>query len=507
MRFRIFYTILVIAASQSVNAQDIYNRHNIFNTILDAKGRINPYSLSGNPAFLPYDSRDQLLSVESNWSSTDGGYKKFLEPGIERTYDLDFTGKKHLDKNQIFKGMFSLTRLERHDWNWLAVKNYNNGSPFLLGDSTSGRTRYNGIFMNAQYSAYLTERFLTGFSISYGVDEGLKEIAPRPTSNHRDMDITVGAAYNIIPEFAAGLSFRTFDFLEQINYREDEGALYDETIIFKIRGFDYPLRISKKVESRISYHNRYYFNSDFFYNSSDLTAVAYLGAGTEQIVIKEDLSNPRIEGYWNNDLVKAGVNFKYNLGYSWSAGLSYKMTRNEMWARHPLFNVLLMNNNIYVHEASAGFEHIFSTRLSAGVELGGEFTDNKMDDFYGNVSYGYKLSGYNAMVGVNYIWSDYLKTFIVIGGGNKKNSDLNISNEFPSSYFQNSRYIDLAYLNNDLFTTRIHLNAEIQTGFPGIINLYVTYINNSVTGDGAPEFSSAQRSFLNAAVEFKVKVF
>jgi hypothetical protein len=506
MKLRIIYLLILTAFTQLLNAQNIYNRHQVFGTIMDASSDIHPYNISGNPAFLQFDSRDQLLSVESNWNNVEGDYKRFLEPGAERLYRLDFSGKKNLDSSQIFKGMFSLNRLERHNWNWLSVKNYDSGSPFLLGDATSGRTRYNGIFMNAQYSNNLTKKFTGGFSISYAVDEGLKEVAPRPTSDHRDIDVTLGGAYKITSDLSAGLSFRVFDLLEQINYREDESSIYQETLLLKLRGFDYPLLISKKVESRFSYHNRYYFNSDLFYNNPLITISAYLGAGTEHIVIKENMSSPLFEGYWNNDLLNGGVVTRINISKDWSAGLSYALNSKKMWAKHPAFNVLIMENNINIHEASAGLQYNFSEKLTGGIEIKGEFTDNDYNDYYGNISYSYKNTGFNALAGINYRWNDDLVTTLAAGGGSNKNTNNSIISNTPSEFFLNSRYIDLLYIDADLFTTRVHMNTEINTGFPGIIIIHMAYINNKVDGD-IPVYSSADRSYFNAAVELKIKVY
>jgi hypothetical protein len=506
MKLKVIYLLILTASAQLLNAQNIYNRHQVFGTIMDASSDIHPYNISGNPAFLQLDSGDQLLSVESNWNNVEGDYKKFLEPGTERLYRLDFSGKKNLDSSQIFKGMFSLNRLERHNWYWLSVKNYDTGSPFLLGDLSSGRTRYNGIFMNAQYSNNFTKKFTGGFSISYAVDEGLKEVAPRPTSEHRDIDVTLGGAYRITSDLSAGLSFRVFDMLEQINYREDESSIYQETMLLKLRGFDYPLIISKKVESRYSYHNRYYLNSDLFYNIPFITASAYFGAGTEQIVVKENISNPLFEGYWNNDLLNGGVVARISLSKDWSAGLSYKLNSKKMWAKHPAYNVLIMENNINIQEASAGLQYDFTDNFSGGIELKGELTENDYKDYYGDVSYSYKRTGFNALAGIDYRWSDDLRTTLAAGGGSNKNSSSSIITNTPSLFFLLSRHIDLLYIDADLFTTRIHLNTEINTSFPGIIIIHMAYINNKVDGD-IPVYSSADRSYFNAAVELKINVY
>src|SRR5690606_11463407 len=147
-------------------------------------------------------------------------------------------------------------------------------------------------FMNAQYSARLFNRLLTGFSINYYVDEGLKEVSPRPTSDHRDIDAGIGIGYELNNNLSLGGSLRAYDYNESIQYSEDIEAIYAETILFKFRGLDLPEIIKKTSESRASYHNGYDGKLDLFYSDINISAALFGGNNLEHITFKDNLSNP-----------------------------------------------------------------------------------------------------------------------------------------------------------------------------------------------------------------------
>ena len=64
--------------------------------------------------------------------------------------------------------------------------------------------------MSAEYCNKLSDRFLLGSSLKYSVDEGLKEITPKPTSNHREIDFRAGSGYNFNEKISAGLVVNVF---------------------------------------------------------------------------------------------------------------------------------------------------------------------------------------------------------------------------------------------------------------------------------------------------------
>ena len=503
-RFLISY-LLVQLISPCSQGQDIYNPYNHFKTIFESGAKANPYYLSSNPAYLNYDGQDELLSILGSIDNTSGDFKNFFDPETERNYNLSFSGKKILDSTHTFKGYFAVQKLKRINWNWLAVKDYESGSPFLLGDSTNGDTRYNGIFMNAQYSAKLFERLLTGFSISYYVDEGLKEIAPRPTSEHRDIDVTLGLGYLLNNSTSLGVSFRTFDYNEMISYAEDEEAVYTETILFKFRGYDLPQRISKKTESRISYHNGYLGNFDIFYQDKNISASIFANGGFEHITLKDNITNPEPEGYWRKNNYTSGLQAQYIFSEKWSAGVLYKFTWEESWAKHPDFNVLLDDENASLHEFALGLQYFVSEKLLIGLEVASILSDVNYHDYYSIIDYQKENLTIAPLFGVSYIWSDLLKTHFALGYVNSNNYNFELSANNTSSLYEVSRSVDIYYLNTNYTGKNLYLKAEINPGILGLINIYVAY--QEVDASENQDYKFHDRTGIQASIEFKIKAY
>jgi hypothetical protein len=489
-----------------VNGQDLYNTYNHFNLLFESSNKVNPYYFSGNPAYLNYDGRDQLLSVKGSMKNEDGDFKEFFDPGKIRNYDLSFSGKKILDSNQTFKGLFAIQKQQRKDWNFLATKDYNTGSPFLMGDSTTGSTRYNGILMNAQYSVKLWKSLLTGISLNYYVDEGLKEVSPRPTTEHRDIDVSAGLGYIINPNLSAGFTFRVYDKNEKIKYAEDEGAVYNETILFKIRGFDLPERNAKKTEVRYSYNNGYEGKIDGFYKNDAVSAVVFAGNTFEHITLKDNENNPEPEGYWRNNSVSAGAEAMINLCRNLSAGCMYVFDNDDMWARHPVYNVLMNSSKNYEHKFGAGVQYGFNNNFTAGLELSGSFRHVKYEDYYSNVFYSLDRLTLTPQLGINYVWSKLLLTHVAAGYIKSNANNFDFTGGTGNSSFYNSfTGKDINYISADYNGMRYTFKAEINPGKFGLINLYATYLHLDA-GDNVSAFYNG-RSDLQATIEFKIKVY
>ena len=499
------YLLLAYILMPSAFSQNLYNRFQQFNSIMDAAGKVNPYYLNDNPAFMNFDGRDQLLSVQSSFQNENGGFKNFLDPQTERNYNLSFSGKRVLDSMQTFKGYFAINRLERNGWNWLATKNYNVGSPFLIGDSTTGDTRYNGIVMNAQYNIQFWKNFLGGISFSYYVDEGLKEVAPRPTSEHRDIDISAGLGYKLTEDFSIGTYFRSYNLNEKINYSQDEGALYQETILMKFRGYDLPIILLKKVETRYSYHDGYFGNIDLFYKKNNFSASGFLETGAEQIALKDDANDPHSEGYWKNNITKAGAQLYYSISEHLGFGVYYNFKKENMWARHPEFNVLLMGDKKFVHLISAGGEQKFNDKFVIGLELTAKIINEKFNDYYSDIFYEYDDLILLPSVGLNYVWSDFITTKIKITGKAYRKNDLELTTNSPSSFFSLSRNADLDYLSSDYNENRFYFNAELNPGFLGLINIHIIY--QIIKANENSTFNLKDRSNFGAAIELKIKAY
>ncbi len=497
---------LSLILSVNISGQVIYEPGSLFHSIFENRDRVNPYYVGKNPAFLFYDGRDQLLSIQSSFNNSEGNFKRFVDPETSRLYQLGFSGKKVLDSTQVFRGVFAVQREERDNWNWFSTKNYNTGNPFLLGDSTGGRYRYNGILMKAEYSSLLMHKLLTGFSLIYGVDEGLKEVSPRPTSEHRDIDLKVGLGYLFDKNFSVGVSLGVFDYNEKISYREDKEALLQETILFKFRGYDNPFVLTKKTETRYSFHNGYFGGINLFYTSENFfTVSAFIGSEIEHLSIEDDANNPQPEGYWKNNTYKAGLRASIDFSSKLKGGVYYRYDYREMWAKHPTFDVLLMENENPAHLIEAGIEYEFSESLTLGFETGAGLVDIDFNDYYSDVFWDVEAHTMMFKLGADYQWNDNFNTFFGYGFTKYNTGNSDLSSNGASGYFNNFRIADVLYYQSSFVNHSVFSKLSFYPGFLGIMNFYFIY--DSYLPQNTILFNDTKRNSLNAVFELKIKAY
>ncbi len=179
------FVLVVIALFLTLNikifCQKDFEYEYPFELIFKNLDRVNSYYVGNNPANLFEDKEEELLTIHSLYNSTSGDFKRAIDPGEINNYQLGAYGKKSISSTQIFKGSFGFQRTEYNDWQWLFTKDYSSGNPFLIGNTTTGNSRFNGIIMSSEYCNKITEDFSVGAALRYAVDEGLKEITPKPS--------------------------------------------------------------------------------------------------------------------------------------------------------------------------------------------------------------------------------------------------------------------------------------------------------------------------------------
>ncbi len=500
---KVFFIIGLLLNMTFLFSQTLHERDYFFNTISTNGNRINSYYFGGNPAFLYQDDSDQRLSILSSFENTDGEFKRFIDPDEIRKYELSFTGKKILDSIQIFKGSFAFQRLERHQWNWFTSRNYDYGNPFLIGDSTIGRNRYNGILLEAKYAAKIFNNFLFGARFDYAVDEGLKEVAPRPTSDHRDIDATFGLGYLFNNKFNVGAAFRFYDLNEQIKYREDEGAIFQETILFKFRGYSNPFIIRKKVETRYTYQNGYFGGIDFslihFY---PFNLTGFFSSGFEQAVVKDDANNPQPEGYWKNNIIITGIKGSIDLTKDLKLGFQYNFDDSEMWARHPQFNVLFMESSRIKNGLLLGLEYLLSNKITLLTETAFSITNYKYDDYYSNIFWESTANQWLSRLGIDLFINNEIN--ILAAGEYTSAKIVDNSNSIPNltSSSAISRINDILFYQTDYDGFRGYLRASI---IPYQIGEFIFYLIYSKYSPG--NYFAGNRSSIDAALEFRILAY
>lgn len=497
---------IVFAFCFEVYSQSFKDFKTGFTTIFKDRTELNSYYFGGNPALLSFSSEDELLTVKADINYDDGKFKRFIEPSSNRNYMISASGKKSIDENQKFIGSFGFQRAERVDWDWIFTRDYQTGNPFLIGDSTSGKSRINGIIMNAGYAINLTQKLSAGIVFDYSVDEMLKEVSPKPTSVHRDISSRVGLNYNFSSLFNAGLILDVYDKNERIAYREDEGSILRETVILKFKGYDYPNVFRKKTETRYSYINGYSggitFSADF---SETLLLNGYFISGFNKTTIKDDAIDPRPEGFWKNDFINAGLQFFTYLFNPLQASIAYNIILNDGWAKYPVFNVLYYERQQILNSIVLGLEYPFSKKLSAGLESGISLTSIKEKDHYSIIFMNGNNTIFYVKPGILINWKQDISTLISYSFLHNSVSDFNLTIQNPTNYYSDFRQFDILYYQTEYNKHSISLTSRIDPGIGGLLYFYFDYSITKPVKNSA--FEDKVKNIFSSVIEYRVKVF
>jgi hypothetical protein len=501
------YTVIFLFAfCTTLFPQEIKEFPTGFSTIFKNFNEVNSYYFGNNPAVLDFETGDELLSIKSQNDLTDGDFKKFIEPKSLRNYYLGASGKKEIDANQRFKGSFGFQRNERRDWNWIFTREYQTGNPFLIGDSTTGNSRINGILMNAEYSIELSNDFSAGVLLNYAVDEAMKQVSPRPTAIHRDIHTSIGINYKLSSNFQMGLVANVYDNNERIAYREDEGALTQETIIMKFKGYDYPNVFRKKTETRYSYINGYSGGLTFTLNPSSASVVTgYFYTGFTKTNLKDDAISPKSEGFWSNDILTAGLQFFHNISEGWQTGLIYKFKSENGWAKYSPYNVLYYDRKISNHSVEAGLKTPLVKNVNLGIETGFELMKNEEVDHYSAITSNFNSTNIFIRAGASSKITEDIETIFSYTYLIKSVSDNQILNSGNSSYYDLFRKFDLLYEQTEYKGHNLSLTTAYSINKFDMIFLHLNYL--MLNPDTKSTFNGLSGSKFSAHIEYRLKVY
>ncbi|MCX8010124.1 MAG: hypothetical protein N3A61_03140, partial [Ignavibacteria bacterium] len=500
--FFLVFCLILFSQSNSFSQNILLNAGDTRNSGFE---QLNPYYTSSNPAFIKLDKQDELLHIKSSYFNSKGKFKMFIDPMEDQVFQINFAGKKTIDTNQIFKGKFSFQRIERLNWAWLVTKNYNSGNPFLLADSTVGKTHYNGILTSVEYGYSFSSNFSLGAIFNYLVDEGLKEVSPRPTSNHRDMSLKLGFGYFLNENLAIGLTSSFYDSHEKINYKEDEGAIYQETILLKFRGLDYPFVIRKKTETRYSYQNGYNVGCDIYFVSKNFILAGNATLGIDQLIVKDDPLDPKSEGYWRNNFIDISIHSGLNLFNDFALQLKYNFRQNDMWARHPNYSVLMFKQKIPRNFFGSLLKYKISNNIFLGAGVGIELSQIKGNDFYSDISWNSNGNKISSVLTCDVIWSDYFISRLSYGFSNFTTKENELLKSNSSNFFNDFRIADLIYYQTNYTQHSFQLVTEFPLFTIGQLVLYLNYDHQ--IPKNKQNYANANRKIFNAIIEYKIKVY
>lgn len=470
-----------------------------------ARERINQYFVGKNPAFLKFGKEEELLGFRSGINHFNGSFKRFIDPEEENLYTFSASGQKSIEGNQFFKGSFNLIRLERLNWDWIFVREYDK-SIFLIGDSTTGKSRFTGILLNSEYSIKIPGDILFGAEINYLVDEGLKEVSPRPTSEHRYINVNLGLGYTGFGDLTLGVKGSVNDQMEKVVYQEDQGALTRETIILKFRGFDYPNVFRKKSEVRYSYVNRYTGQFDFAYLSNGpLRISGVVSTGFENSLVKDNSINPESDGFMQNKLISASVISNYQLSNEFNIGLCFDSKFEDLWGKSPRYNVLYYEESRNFNSLTFAAEYYFQSSTRATLEIGDVMSNREVKDHYSDIQFSVKANKYMGAVGLHHELFKDIKAGLAYQYSENKVSDKSLNPGINSDYFLSNRIEDIYFYQSDFKSHRIKFLINFCSILGGDVKLVVDY--GIIKPGNQNYFAGMKKEVVNSFVEYKVKVF
>ncbi len=431
----------------------------------------NPFlfDLSSHNNFSVPELKNRLIHTNehfelySEYNSSSGSFRRFVDPSASLNAVVGFKGFKVIDDDQSFRGEFKVFKQIRRNWNWIFVRDYQGFNPNLIGDSTSGTSRYNGIEMSADYNYRFNSTDAVNAKLSYLVDEGLKQITPRPVSEHRDIKFELNGSYGFLKSFTADAGVVVGDLNESISYREDEGGVTQETILLKFSGIDLPTVVRKKTESRYQYLNLYggNFKLNWLITDGLKTSFGYSGTLIKSIQ-KDDALDPRLAGYFRSLSDKVNFDINYALNQSNTFKLNIEYNNGLDWSRAPERNVLyseIKNNKL---SADLSHEYVMSGELILFYGLQYSIYQINYDDYYSGAFLYKKKNTVSGKAGFSY----YLSEDLSFAGNLYYGADHHIDGyiNLPSAatgYFAYRRG-DLQYLYADLNYFGISAEAKIK---------------------------------------------
>jgi hypothetical protein len=455
--------LLIVSVYHAAESQFItLPRYGMQTVMSGYHDHLNMYVFGDNTAWLLYDENIRSLEFVGTYDRSAGEFRRPFDPGTREVYQYFAQGAKKFDGNHAVAGQFGFSQDFRSKWQWMATRDYDTENPFLLADSSTGRTVYRGIVMSGQYSARITERLLIGTGLHYAVSNGLKEVTPKPTSTIRDLSASIGTAYRFSSHIAGGLSFRYDDQQEEISYREDEVDPLTETILFKFRGYDRYLRISKKTEFRENRSKGYrgtVHASGTFGGGSQFVGFGSIGSGS--VVVRDGGTSPDNQGTAMRESIVAGLRLRQDAG-PLAVGLQGKFGYLKHWALHPNYDVMLSEGVCESKEIVFGIERNGTGMLRT---VAGEYmlthARRQVDDYLSNVYFDYARYVHTVSLGTDVMLAGPLRTRAVYSYRWQKPDTDTFDAPAPSSFFNSIRIPEL-----DHYRARTSMHGiQIETGY------------------------------------------
>lgn len=364
-----------------------------------------------NPAWTYYRSKDSELWLHASREAESGELHSPFAAGSPSTYEYFVEGAQWLGDDEVFKGQFGFRQDFRDALLWIDSRDYSLQNPFVLADSSFGQTARRGIIMTAQYARTLVDDLTAGASVTYGVANGVKEVVPKPTSMNRDLAARVGLTLTVASPLRMGAGFRYVDTQEEITFDEEEASLLTETILFKFRGLDKFLRLTKKSEFRKSQLRGYEGSVEGEYSVDEHTTLDARGEiGVHTITVTDGGTSPVDQGYWHKSFSQGSVRATCGEGGTrlavWGA-IAYA----SHWSKHPLYDVVFMEGSETNVSLGGGYETtLIPGFLTTGIEYSFAHEREEITDHLSAIRVDLSRALHTLGIHTAWLWSEEFST-------------------------------------------------------------------------------------------------
>jgi len=376
--------------------------------------------------------------------------------------------------------------------------------PFLLGDSATGATHYNGIGLDAQYAQRITSRWYTGAEIDYYVDEGVKKVSPKPISDHNAIRFHLGTAWIAAPRIILGLSGAYRRYNEEIDYDRDKTNPY-VSMIYKFRGYDFTRIFNKDDETRYVKDDQFFGRSSLHYRHSPRSGFLIWGELAHQRnVSRENPSIPRNEGTWTNRTGQMAFQGYYPVSTRWLASLSYGFDRHHQEADHPVYDLIISQAIVMNHSFRTSLRFEASRTLKTNLEMQFGFRSFEVLDNFCDVEWNSDQTMIAGMVGAEWIPHSRLLLRFSAGWETLDNSSDYIIPVLHSE-LSTQRLNDIYYYLAESSRWMLAATVEYRSARLGTFRLNTGYHQQTAVDD--EYFSDCRRRNLNLQLDYLVHVF
>ena len=371
--------LLVVSVAMHAQCLRVQGMRGMSLGFRDPQLSLNLYDFGRNPAWLLRDEIQSWLEITPRFDDSWGSYRKKYDPQTFENYRLGFEGVQALGEKGTFRGYASYVYERRRDV-YRALKRFPyGGDAFFLTDSTTGNIKYNGPLVQFMYAYDLFDDLLIGVSGTYQVLDGLKDRYSRIKTICRNLEGTVGLAYQVSPELSVGATFTPASSQEGIEAKSDEVFSVE---VFNFRGETYAFRqMGSSVDHKIKVNGESTSLQAVWQADSSLVIGmrgVYGVDRTHVLVTRSASIKEREEGTASLERYAVDVQVQYVPDDDFTLGVLAQFSRNREWSKYTTLDLLLWNWRTREFALGIGASYsLVPNRFLLGAEY--QFSGGKVD--------------------------------------------------------------------------------------------------------------------------------